>query len=454
MARVRTAVVAVALIATMAPVVLGGSAAVAAPSPATTATTATTAAAEAAVGAVAEVGTVVQDGGRLTVPAGEEGAVTLRFTASLPAGVRGPVTGVLRLPDKLTEIAGSSPVSENVIRSTCSVNGVAYGECRWDMPYMHDTQDADPPSLALPTVTAAGTLAYAVTLDADRSAIVLGTPDARVELKDGTGAVVAEGTVGLDFVYGTPPPSVRGAVHARDKYGVLWRYEGTGDVNRPFAARKRVGGGWNAYTAVTPVRTAKADGWGDLVARDKSGVLWYYSGTGKPSAPFAPRQRVGGGWNVYTALVGVGDGGLVARDRDGVLWRYESGYHAPFEPRQRVGGGWNTYTALTMSGRYDGVLGRDKDGVLWKYDRLGIIPGPPFAPRHRVGGGWNIYSAIAGAAELGRDRYPDLVARDRAGKLWLYQGVPKPLTSWDYSPVPGPTRTLVGGGWNTYNLIF
>ncbi|MGA5193992.1 hypothetical protein [Streptomyces exfoliatus] len=445
MARVRTAVVAAALIAVLAPVTLGGSMAFAAP------------ALPAAVTAAGEVGTVVQDGGPLAVSAGEEGAVTLRFTASLPVGVQGPVSGVLRLPTKLTEVAGSSPVSANVIRSTCSVNGVAYGECRWNMPYMHDTQDADPPSLDLPTVAAAGTLAYTVTLDADVSAVALVDKEARVELKDGTGAVVAQGTVGLSFVPGTPPPWLRGTVHARDTSGVLWRYEGTGDVTRPFAARERVGGGWNAYTAITPVRSTRAEGYGDLVARDRAGVLWYYAGTGDPSAPFAPRKRVGGGWNVYTTLVGVGDGGLVARDKDGVLWHYQSGYGVPFEPRQRVGGGWNTYSALTMNGAWGGVLGRDKDGVLWKYDpvRVGeITPSVPFAPRHRVGGGWNIYTAIAGAYDLGRDRIPDLVARDRDGKLWLYQGVSKPLADWEYSLVPGPTRSLVGGGWNTYNLIF
>ncbi|WP_435855778.1 hypothetical protein [Streptomyces tanashiensis] len=443
MARMRTAVMAAAaLIAAPAPVTLGGSVAFAAPATPTAVTTA------------AEVGTVVQNGGPLVVPAGEEGAVTLRFTASLPAGVRGPVTGALHLSTKLFEIAGNSPVSENVIRSTCSVNGVAYGACRWNMPFMHDTQDADPPSLDLPTVTAAGTLAYTVTLDADVTADALVDKEARVELKDSTGAVVAQGTVGLDFVPGTPPPGQRGTVHARDKSGVLWRYEATGDVARPFAARKRVGGGWNAYTAVAPVTSATADGRGDLVARDKAGVLWYYAGTGKPSAPFAPRQRVGGGWNAYTALVGVGDGSLVARDKSGVLWRYEPGYRGPFEPRQRVGGGWNTYNTLTMAGYWDGVLGRDKDGVLWKYDRAGSIPGPPFEARLRVGGGWNTYTAIAGAAELGRDGISDLVARDRAGKLWLYQGVRKTLPDWRHSFVPGPTRTLVGGGWNTYNLIF
>ncbi|MER5963791.1 tachylectin-related carbohydrate-binding protein [Streptomyces sp. NPDC002057] len=443
MARVRKAVVAAALVAALAPVTFGGSAAFAASPAATAAGT-----------EAAEVGTIVQEGGRLAVPAGEEGPVTLRFTATLPAGVKGPVTASFRLSTWLTEDEpGSSPVSPDGVRSVCAVNGVSYGECAWDMPHNPPVLNDPPnvPSLALPAVPAAETLTYTVTLDADRTALALGRPYAHVELRDnGMGAPLAQGSLELDFVPGTPPPGQRGAVHARDKDGVLWRYESTGDVTRPFAARKRVGGGWNAYTAVAPLTSATADGRGDLVARDKAGVLWYYAGTGKPSAPFAPRKRVGGGWNTYTALVGAGDGTLVARDKDGVMWRYKAEYDSLYGPRKRVGGGWNTYTALTMSGAHDGALGRDKDGVLWKYNPSDRYPYPPFQQRQRVGGGWNTYTAIAGSAELGRDDRPDLVARDKDGKLWLHQGVLKPLVGY----APGSSRSLVGGGWNTYDLIF
>ena len=80
---------------------------------------------KAAAATAAEIGTVVQDGGRLTVPSGEEGAVTLRFTATLAPEVRGPVSAVLRVPTMLVETAGGPPVSEDVIRSTCAVDGVA-----------------------------------------------------------------------------------------------------------------------------------------------------------------------------------------------------------------------------------------------------------------------------------------------------------------------------------------
>ncbi|MFB7543756.1 hypothetical protein ACFC0N_28140 [Streptomyces zaomyceticus] len=99
------------------------------------------------------------------------------------------------------------------------------------------------------------------------------------------------------------------------------------------------------------------------------------------------------------------------------------------------------------------VQARDRSGVLWRYEGTGDVR-RPFATRERVGGGWNVHTAPAGTGELGRDDTPDLVARDTAGKLWLHQGVRKPGPEWNGALVPGPVRALVGGGWNTYDLIF
>ncbi|MFE5791927.1 tachylectin-related carbohydrate-binding protein [Streptomyces sp. NPDC056503] len=253
----------------------------------------------------------------------------------------------------------------------------------------------------------------------------------------------------------SPAAGERGALHARDRSGVLWRYEGTGDTARPFERRKRVGAGWQVYTVVTPLWKPDAAGEGDLVARDRSGVLWYYGGTGDPDAPFKPRVRIGGGWNAYTALTGDSRGGLVARDAAGVLWHYETKSigGGRFYDRVRVGGGWNAYTTLTTLASPDGALGRDTAGVLWKYDVPPVAPGPPFTRRQLVGGGWNRYTALTGTGELGGDGNPDLVARDAAGNLWLHQGERWTAPSWNPTLVPDSSRSLIGGGWNTYDLL-
>ncbi|MFF8411604.1 hypothetical protein [Streptomyces omiyaensis] len=290
--------------------------------------------------------------------------MTLRFTATLPEGVRGPVSAALHLPHRLDGAAGDAEVSDEAVVSTCAVGGVAYGPCPWKWPYNDMGLPFDPPSLALPTAGATATLAYAVTLDADETAVGLGSPDAssaaldvRVELKDGTGAVVAQGPVLLSFVPGTPPARERGTLHARDRSGVLWRYEATGVTSRPFERRKRVGGGWNAYDTMTTLDSPNG-----ALARDAAGVLWKHDVPAvAPAPPFTPKQRLQGDWKRYTALVGTGELGrdrsadLVARDASGQLWLHQGRRRTgpawnpslvPDTARTPVGGGWNVYDLL------------------------------------------------------------------------------------------------------------
>ncbi|CAM5645780.1 hypothetical protein STENM327S_05983 [Streptomyces tendae] len=132
---------------------------------------------------------------------------------------------------------------------------------------------------------------------------------------------------------------------------MLWLYKGTGSTSAPFETKSRVGGGWSVYNTLTDTGDLTGDGKADLIARDKSGVLWLYKGTGNAASPFEGRSRVGGGWSAYDVLNGPSDlnrdgvPDLIARDKDGVLWFYQGtgGASAPFKARARVGGGWNTY---------------------------------------------------------------------------------------------------------------
>jgi len=204
----------------------------------------------------------------------------------------------------------------------------------------------------------------------------------------------------------------------------------------------------------------------DLVVRTATGRLSLYHGTGNPAAPFTGPALVGSGWQVYGALTklspvtaapastgapqSVGD--LVGRDTSGVLWYYKRqfGTTAPFAPRTRVGAGWDIYTSLTGAGDLTGdgradLLTRDRAGVLWLYRGTGSAS-VPFTPRTRVGGGWNAYSALSGSDDLTDDGRPDMVARDASGALWLYRGTANPTT-------PFAPRTRIGGGWNTYNQL-
>ncbi|MCL2553994.1 MAG: tachylectin-related carbohydrate-binding protein [Actinomycetia bacterium] len=410
-------------------------------------------------------GTAVQYG----VPVVSAGAdpVTTTFHATLPAGTPGPVMAQLAFPADQLPAGGytSSGVAAG-LHATCSVNGGTYLPCGW-------TGGADPAGdylrLALPPAAAAAGLTYSVRIAADPGTlpadqlltgwIELTTPGPDGGQDGGTGdTVLADGVAQFRYQLSLPAAGTRGQMYAVDRDGVLWRYEGTGASARPFLARQPVGGGWGQYTAITPLSSTDAAGRGDLVARDRSGVLWYYRGSGNPAQPFEPRVRVGGGWNTYTALTGTGgqdgnlrslmDGELVARDHDGVLWYYRAtgDLQRPFAARARVGGGWNAYTELSVYG--NGIVARDASGVLWSYTRDPGSPpgGRPFLPRVRVGGGWNRYTAFSGAL-VGPYAPHVLAARSSAGGLYLYgdaAGRPQ---------IPG-TAGYVGAGWNVYTVIF
>jgi hypothetical protein len=210
-------------------------------------------------------------------------------------------------------------------------------------------------------------------------------------------------------------------VLARDVSGVLWRDDLR---DRPVdgqvepAQRARVGGGWNTYNQIEAVGDLAGSRAGDLVALDGSGVLWHYLGKG--DGTFATRARVGGGWNVYTKLTGGsdldGDGrtDLLAADTAGVLWFYKGtgSATAPFAARLRVGGGWGVYNQITAVGDIAGtaagdLIARDKSGVLWLYQGNGK---GNFLSRVRVGGGWNAYTHLVGAGDVDSDGRPDLIA--------------------------------------------
>ncbi|MCM1950139.1 VCBS repeat-containing protein [Streptomyces sp. G2] len=265
----------------------------------------------------------------------------------------------------------------------------------------------------------------------------------------------------------------RHGLAARDTTGKLWTYEGTRDADRPFYSRHETGPGWQTYTALTSLSpytqdlyslvdvkpSAATRGRGDIAARDASGTLWYYD-RHTNDTPYAPRVKVGGGWNVYDRIDGAGDldrdgyMDLLARDKAGVLWLYKgtgSLTGARFKARVRIGGGWGAYDRLaggadlTGDGRAD-LLARDRAGVLWLYKGTGDAT-RPYTGRTQIGGGWQGYDQLVVTGDLTDDGKTDAVARDRSGVLWLYKGTGKTTGTFT-------GRTRIGGGWNTYNHLF
>ncbi|CAG6394211.1 trypsin-like serine protease [Streptomyces cocklensis] len=140
---------------------------------------------------------------------------------------------------------------------------------------------------------------------------------------------------------------------ATDTSGNAWLYPGTGTGT--VGSRQLIGGGWNTYPGTVYGKgDMSGDGRPDVVARDASGVLWLYKGTGSGHTPLLARTRIGSGWNTYNILATVGDitgdghADLVARDASGVLWLYKGTGSAttPLAARVRICSGWNIYKQL------------------------------------------------------------------------------------------------------------
>ncbi|MCD2466715.1 VCBS repeat-containing protein [Streptomyces sp. MBT42] len=255
-------------------------------------------------------------------------------------------------------------------------------------------------------------------------------------LNSPTGQVERTGTLQVDS--GTAPHDYSDSgspdLLVREGSGRLASYDVRQLASAPEATAERTerGGGWSVYDRLLSAGNLDASPYADLLARDKDGVLWLYSGTGQS---LAPRVRVGSGWGIYTTfaagsdLTGDGRPDLVATDTAGVLWLYKATGDAakPFEARVRVGGGWNTYDLLTAPGDIGGaksgdLLARDRDGVLWLY--LGKGDGT-FAARSKVGGGWNGFRAVVNIGDVDRDGRADLVAERGSGdvsSLTVYKG--------------------------------
>ncbi|GHJ96146.1 hypothetical protein SNE510_56650 [Streptomyces sp. NE5-10] len=220
-----------------------------------------------------------------------------------------------------------------------------------NLPTQHDTDRGGTPNLL--ARDAGGVLWNLPTeYDIDRKSLVRDSAPLRI----GSGWQVYDRIEMLGSVGHGPSDYI-----ARDKDGVLWLYDVTpGSGTQP---RQRVGSGWNTYTHLTGGSDLDGDARPDLVAVDKAGALWFYKNTGNVAAPFAARKKIGtGGWGIYNRITATGDiggaaaGDLVARDKDGVLWLYLGKGDGTFAARKQIGGGWNAYTDTIGigDGNYDG----------------------------------------------------------------------------------------------------
>ncbi|MFD5833821.1 trypsin-like serine protease [Streptomyces collinus] len=136
-----------------------------------------------------------------------------------------------------------------------------------------------------------------------------------------------------------------------DSAGVMWIYPGKG--NGTFAARVKVGSGWNQYNSVRGKGDFNGDGKTDLIARSKSGsAIYLYKGIGKAgSGAFSARVKVRT-WADYNAfdapgdVTGDGKADFLARTPGGTLYLYAGtgkGTSEIFATRKSVGTDFKQY---------------------------------------------------------------------------------------------------------------
>jgi hypothetical protein len=133
---------------------------------------------------------------------------------------------------------------------------------------------------------------------------------------------------------------------------------------------------------------------------------------------------------------------LLGRDTAGRLFDYEpkgtGGLGAKFD----LGGGYSAATALAQVNISNNLTGTDLyaviDGTLYYTAERGN-------DTKVLGTGWDVYNLLVSVGNMGGTAHPDLLARDTAGALWLYQGKADGTLA---------TKLRVGtAGWNGMNEL-
>ncbi|GHD75137.1 FG-GAP-like repeat-containing protein (plasmid) [Streptomyces goshikiensis] len=193
--------------------------------------------------------------------------------------------------------------------------------------------------------------------------------------------------------------------------GDLYLYPGSGGANgmNTLGARVKIGAGWSGMHDVTRMDVNK-DGKADVVAVEtSSGNLYAYPGTGTLNgmSTLGARVQIGAGWNAMNSLVTPGDmnsdgiNDLVAKDETGNLFVYPGtgtlGGMNTLGARTQIGTGWKSMTDLVgadLNGDGKGDIAAVQaspgaTGTFFAYPGAGAINGNnTLGARVQIGTGW------------------------------------------------------------------
>jgi hypothetical protein len=219
---------------------------------------------------------------------------------------------------------------------------------------------------------------------------------------------------------------------------------------------KKSASGWPAGTVAVPFGDMGSDRCAEMLMRMPTGELRRYNGKcGNSYAPSNSHASLGTGWKAYDVLTTPGDltgdkrADLLARKAStGDVYLFANDGAGKLKPGVKIASGWGVYTKVVGAGDLTGdgigdVLARDRAGTLWRYDGTGT---GALKGRVKVFSDWGAsYNAVVGVGDITGDGKADLVARDTAGNLWRQSGTGKGSFG---------ARVRVGTGWQGYKGLF
>ncbi|MFI6015293.1 FG-GAP repeat domain-containing protein [Streptomyces sp. NPDC051243] len=235
--------------------------------------------------------------------------------------------------------------------------------------------------------------------------------------------------------------------------GTLTFQQGTG---KGTFSGKVSGGGWSTSVVAVPFGDLNSDRCNDVLVRMSDGSLRGYKvKCGLAPEPSMSYTKLGTGWNAYNVLTSPGDltgdkrADLLARKAStGDVYLFAAKSDGTLAAGKKIRSAWTGYTKIVGAGDLNGdghgdVLARDRAGALWRYNGLG---NGLLKDRVKVFSGWGSgYNVIVGAGDITGDGKADLVSRDGSGNVWRNNG--------DGKGSFGP-RVKIATGWQGYKGIF
>jgi hypothetical protein len=136
--------------------------------------------------------------------------------------------------------------------------------------------------------------------------------------------------------------------------GTLWLYRGNGKGGWITGSAEFLNEGWHIFDLILGSYDFSGDGQPDLIARKPDGALYLYRGNGQGGFIPGGYGVIGSGWNSFNALMTAGDfsgdgtSDLLARKPDGSLWLYRGNGAGGWVTGngEWIGGGWGVFTTL------------------------------------------------------------------------------------------------------------